>query len=359
LYGTDPADPVDRPNLSKDYLAGTAEESWIPLRPPEWFAERKIDLHPGTTVTAIEPVSRTITLSDGRQVSYGALLIATGATPVQLSIPGGERAMVLRTLADSKAIIAKARKGQTAVVLGASFIALEVAASLRTRGVEVHVAAPDARPLERILGPEVGDFIRRLHESHGVVFHLGQSATAIDAAGVTLGSGEKLAADFVVAGVGVRPNLALAESAGLTVDRGIVVDRYLQTSAAGIYAAGDVARFPDPRSGALIRVEHWALAQRQGRSAARNMLGLKEPFATVPFFWSQHYDLSFNYVGHAEKWDTIEIAGDLDKHDATVVYRLEGKVQAVVTLFRDQVSLEAESALERDDHDALEAVLAR
>jgi 3-phenylpropionate/trans-cinnamate dioxygenase ferredoxin reductase subunit len=359
LYGADPADPVDRPNLSKDYLAGTAEESWIPLRPPEWFTERRIDVQRGATVTAIETVSRTITLATGRTVNYGALLIATGAEPVHLAIPGGERAMVLRTLADSKAIIARARAGQKAVVLGASFIALEAAAALRTRGVEVHVAAPDARPLERILGPELGDFIRRLHESHGVVFHLGQSARTIDASAVTLDSGEQLAADFVVAGVGVRPNVALAEAAGLTVDRGIVVDRYLQTSAAGVYAAGDVARFPDPRSGALVRIEHWALAQRQGRAAARNMVGLKEPFTTVPFFWSQHYDLSFNYVGHAEKWDRIEITGDLDRHDATVAYRLDGKVQAVVTLFRDQVSLEAESALERDDHDALEAVLAR
>lgn len=359
MISADATGPVDRPNLSKDYLAGTAQEDWIPLRPPEWYREHQIELRTGTPVTAIEPVGRVVTLKGDETLGYGALLIATGAEPIHLQIPGGDRALVLRTLADSKAIIAKAAKGQTAVVLGASFIGLEAAASLRARGVNVHVAAPDARPLEKILGPEVGEFIRALHESHGVTFHLGAAATAIGARDVTLSTGEKIAADFVVAGVGVRPNVALAESAGLTVERGIVVDRYLQTSAAGIYAAGDVARYPDPRSGGLIRIEHWALAQRQGRAAARNMVGLKEPFTTVPFFWSQHYDLSFNYVGHAERWDKIEISGSLEKHDATVVYRLEGKVQAVVTLFRDKVSLEAEEALEQNDLDALETVLAR
>ncbi|MEP6474298.1 MAG: FAD-dependent oxidoreductase [Gemmatimonadota bacterium] len=357
MLGTDPSVPVDRPNLSKDYLAGTAQEDWIPLRPREWYAEQKIELRTGTTVTAIEPVGRTVTLDDGTTLTYGALLIATGAEPVHLSIPGGERALVLRTFADSKAIIAAAKNSQRAVVLGASFIGLEAAAALSSRGIEVHVAAPDARPLEKILGPEVGDFIRRLHESHGVTFHLGQSATEITADSVILSSGEKIPADLVVAGVGVRPNVALAEAAGLTVARGIVVDRFLQTSADGIYAAGDVARYPDPRSGALIRIEHWALAQRQGRTAARNILGMKQPFMTVPFFWSQHYDLSLNYVGHAEQWDAIEISGSLDDHDASVVYRLGGKVQAVVTLFRDRLSLEAEAALERQDEAALEAVL--
>jgi NADPH-dependent 2,4-dienoyl-CoA reductase/sulfur reductase-like enzyme/nitrite reductase/ring-hydroxylating ferredoxin subunit len=357
VIGADPSVPVDRPNLSKDYLAGTAQEEWIPLRAREWYAEQQIDLRTGTTVRALDSAGRTVTLADGSSLGYGALLIATGADPVHLAIPGGERAQVLRTLADSRAIIARATAGSRAVVLGASFIGLEAAAALRTRGLEVHVAAPEPRPLERILGPEVGDFIRRLHEGHGVVFHLGQTAREIGARTVTLASGEELPADLVVAGIGVRPAVGLAEAAGLTVDRGIVVDRFLQTSAAGVFAAGDVARYPDPRGGGLIRIEHWALAQRQGRAAARNILGFQEPFTTVPFFWSQHYDLSLNYVGHAEKWDQIELSGDLDARDATVVYRLGGKVQAVLTLFRDRVSLEAEAAMERGDPAALDAVL--
>jgi 3-phenylpropionate/trans-cinnamate dioxygenase ferredoxin reductase subunit len=357
MIGADPSVPVDRPNLSKDYLAGTAQEDWIPLRAREWYVEQQIDLRTATTVRALDPVAHAVTLADGSTLGYGAVLIATGADPVHLAIPGGERAQVLRTFADSRAIIARAPAGSRAVVLGASFIGLEAAAALRTRGLEVHVAAPEPRPLERILGPEVGDFIRRLHEEHGVVFHLGQTAREIGAGTVTLGSGEELRADLVVAGIGVRPAVGLAEAAGLTVDRGIVVDQFLQSSVAGVYAAGDVARYPDPRFGGFIRIEHWALAQRQGRAAARNILGFQEPFTTVPFFWSQHYDLSLNYVGHAEKWDTIELSGDLDARDATVVYRLGGKVQAVVTLFRDRVSLEAEAAMERGDQTALDAVL--
>jgi 3-phenylpropionate/trans-cinnamate dioxygenase ferredoxin reductase subunit len=357
LIGADLSEPVDRPNLSKDYLAGTAQEEWIPLRPREWYAERRIELRTGSLVQSIDPVAHTIRLGDGTSLHFGALLLATGADAVRLGIPGGEQALVLRTLADSRAIIARAQSGARAVVLGASFIGLEAAAALRTRGVEVHVAAPEARPLERVLGPEAGDFIRRLHEEHGVVFHLGQSAKAITAGSVTLSSGEELAADFVVAGIGVRPSVALAEAAGLKVDRGIVVDRFLETSAPGIFAAGDVARYPDPRFGGLIRIEHWSLAQRQGRAAARNILGHREPFTTIPFFWSQHYDLSLNYVGHAEKWDRIDVSGSLDARDATLVYRLDGKVQAVVTLFRDRVSLEAEAAMEQGDAAALEAVL--
>ncbi len=357
LVGTDPSVPVDRPNLSKDYLAGNAPEDWIPLRPREWYAEQQIELRTGTTVERVDAAQRSVKLTDGSTLEYGALLLATGADPIRLPIPGGERALVLRTLADSRAIIDRAKGGGRVVILGASFIGLEAAAALRTRGLEVHVAAPEARPLERILGPEVGDFIRRLHEEHGVVFHLGGSAQSIAEGSVTLSNGEVLPADFVVAGVGVRPAVALAEKAGLTLDRGVVVNQFLETSVAGIWAAGDVARYPDPRFGGSIRIEHWALAQRQGRTAARNILGRREAFTTVPFFWSQHYDISLNYVGHAEKWDGIEIQGSLDSHDATVIYRLAGKVQAVVTLWRDRVSLEAEAALERGDAAALDLVL--
>jgi apoptosis-inducing factor 3 len=350
MIGAEPAAPVDRPNLSKDYLAGTAPEEWVFVRQPDFYTEHKIDLLRGISVTGIDPANRQISLSDGRMLPYGALLLATGASPVRLPIPGADLPHVhyLRTLDDSRAIIAAAGTARRAVVIGASFIGLEVAASLRARGLEVDVAAPGTRPLERVMGPEVGDFIQGLHEEHGVRFHLGQTASSIDPQSVTLKNGEALPADLVVIGAGVRPVVDLAEQAGLAVDNGVVVNEYLETSVPGIFAAGDVARWPDPRTGKPVRIEHWVVAERLGQTAARNMLGRREPFRAVPFFWSQHYDLVFAYVGHAERWDRIEIDGSLQDHDCTVTYWEQGKVAAVLTLFRDQESLRAEVRMEEE-----------
>jgi NADPH-dependent 2,4-dienoyl-CoA reductase/sulfur reductase-like enzyme/nitrite reductase/ring-hydroxylating ferredoxin subunit len=347
MLSADDSAPSDRPNLSKDYLAGTAQEDWIPLRDPSFYSEQRIELITGAEVSALELRRRTVRLLDGRTFPFGALLIATGAEPVRLSVPGADAPHVhyLRSFANSKGIVAGMASLERAVVIGSSFIGLEVAASLRTRGIEVHVVAPESRPMERILGPEVGAFIQRLHETHGVIFHLGRTVARIEPSRVTLDDEKTLDAAMVVVGVGVRPRVGLAEQAGLDMDRGITVNEYLETSAPGVFAAGDVARWADPHSGSRIRVEHWVVAERQGQAAARNMLGRRKPFDDVPFFWSQHYDIPINYVGHAEKWDAIDIDGSLDAHDCTVTYRQGGRVLAVATIYRDRASLEAEVAM--------------
>ncbi len=348
MVSSDSAPPVDRPNLSKDYLAGSAPEDWMPLRPDDFYAENNIELRLGAEVSGIDTKERQVRIA-GDTLPYDRLLLATGAEPVRLSIPGADQphVHVLRSLADSRAVIAHAREGRRAVVIGASFIGLEAAAALRTRKVEVHVVAPEARPMERVLGPQLGDFVRALHEEHGVVFHLGETVTAIDGKRVTLKGGGTLDADLVVVGIGVRPRLALAEQAGLTIDRGVTVNQYLQTSVPTVYAAGDIARWPDPHSGGSIRVEHWVVAERQGQTAACNMLGLEERFDAVPFFWSQHYDVPINYVGHAEQWDEIAIDGNVGAKDCVLRYKQKGRVLAVASIYRDLESLKAELAMEQ------------
>ena len=349
MLSNDDAAPVDRPNLSKDYLAGTAPEDWVPLRPESFYADNGIDLRLKTHAAGVDPRAREIALADGSRIGFDRLLLATGAEPVKLPIPGADAAHVytLRTLADCRAIIARAKEARRVVVIGASFIGLEVAAALRNRDIEVHVVAPEARPMERILGPQMGDFIRSLHEEHGVIFHLGETAAAIESDKVRLKSGGLLQADMVVVGVGVRPRLELAESAGLALDRGVTVNGYLETSAPGIFAAGDIARWPDPHSSDNIRVEHWVVAERQGQKAARNMLGYGEKFTDVPFFWSQHYDVPINYVGHAEKWDALAIEGDIAGKDCVLRFKRNGRVLAVASIFRDVENLQAEVAMEK------------
>lgn len=350
ILSADDSAPVDRPNLSKDYLAGTATEEWIPLRTEDFYAEHKIQLLLHARVDAIDVARRSVRLSDGREFGYGALLIATGADPIQLQIDGAQATQIhyLRSFADSRSIIAGLGTARRAIVVGASFIGLEVAASLRERGLEVHVVGLEKVPMERVLGPELGRFVQALHESHGVIFHLGASIARIDGETAILSDGARVPAEIVVIGAGVRPALSLAERAGLALDRGVVVDRYLETSAPGIFAAGDIARWPDAHGGGKIRVEHWVVAESQGQAAALNMLGARKPFDAVPFFWSQHYDVTLNYAGHAETWDAIEIDGSLESHDACVRYRLAGRTVAVVTIGRDRDSLSAELQMERE-----------
>jgi 3-phenylpropionate/trans-cinnamate dioxygenase ferredoxin reductase subunit len=356
LIAPEPPGPVDRPNLSKDYLAGTAPEEWIPLRYPDFYRGQNITFLAGDPVSRIEPAAHTVTLESGTTLSYGALVVATGAEPRRLNVPGAERphVHVLRTLPDSRAIVARASSSRRAAVVGASFIGLEAAAALRHRGLEVDVVAPEPVPLARVLGDEIGREVQRLHEQHGVRFHLGQTPKAIHEREVELADGTRLAADLVVAGVGVAPRVALAQAAGLRVDNGIVVDAQLRASAADVYAAGDVARVPDPRTGELVRIEHFVVAERQGQAAARALLGSGQPYRDVPFFWSQHYDVTLTYVGHASSWDRLEVRGAVAAHDFAVFYRRGGRVLAVVTAGRDRVALQAEAAMGADDDHALE-----
>jgi len=349
----EPDSPYDRPNLSKDYLAGNAPEEWIPLRPADFAKEHDIDVV-RARVTRIDVAGKKVEIEGKDPIAYDALLLATGAEPIHLPIDGADlpHVHVLRSLADSRAIVAASEKSKRAVVIGGSFIGLETAASLRARNVEVRVVAPESVPLEKVMGHELGAFIKQLHESHGVVFHLGRKPQRIERDAVVLDDGTRLEADLVVMGVGVKPRLELAEQAGLTMDRGVSVNECLETSAPGVYAAGDIARWPDPHSGEKIRVEHWVVAERMGQTAARNMLGARERFDQVPFFWSAHYDVSINYVGHAEKWDRLEVNGSAEQKDVAVRFEQGGKLLALATIFRDQESLDAEIEMESTEQAA-------
>ena len=350
MLSADDSAPCDRPNLSKEYLAGSAPEEWIPLRPPEFYTERRIDLVLNSRVASIGVQRKRVQLENGKTYAFGALLLATGAEPVKLPIAGADasssRVHYLRTFADSRALIAKAASAKQVVIAGGSFISLEAAASLRERGIAIHVVAPEHAPLERVFGREIGDFVRQLHESHGVVFHLGETVSRLDGSRATLSGGSTLEADFFVFGAGVRPSLALAEQAGLKLDRGVLVNQYLETSAPGIFAAGDIARWPDPHSGEPLRIEHWVVAERQGQAAARNILGYRERFDAVPFFWTSQFGVAIKYIGHAEKWDAVEIDGRLEDRTCAVTYKSGGRVLAVATIGRDLQSLRTEAAME-------------
>jgi len=353
MLSNDTDAPVDRPNLSKDYLAGSAPEDWVPLRPKSFYSENGIDLRLATEAARIDPASRVVELLGGKSIPYDRLLLATGAEPVRLWIPGSDQSHVhsLRTLADCRAIIERAKTARRAVVVGASFIGLEVAAALRSRDIEVHIVSPEKRPLERILGPDIGRLIQSLHEERGVIFHLNETAVSIAGSRMTLKGGGTLEGDFVVAGIGVRPRIDLAAKAGIAIERGVVVNSCLETSAKGVFAAGDITRWPDRHSGGNIRVEHWVVAERQGQTAALNMMGHQEKFTAIPFFWSQHYDVPINYVGHAESWDEIDVEGDISGKDCVLRYKRQGRTLAIASIFRDRESLQAELAMEREEQE--------
>lgn len=348
MLSADASPPCDRPNLSKDYLAGTAPEEWIPLKDDAFYREQAIDLRLGAIVRTLDPRERTVTTTSGETLHYDALLLATGATPIHLPGPGFDRdnVHVLRSVADARAIIAAAAHARAAAIIGASFIGLEAAASLRARGLDVHVVAPEAVPLQRAMGAEIGAFIRSVHEERGVRFHLGRTAESFDGRLLKLNDGHSIEADFVVLGVGVRPNVDLAAQAGLTIDDGVVVDQHLRTSADAIFAAGDIARYPDARSGDRIRIEHWVAAERQGQAAALNMLGEQEPLRATPFFWSNHYDHAIRYVGHAREWDAIEIDGAVAAGDFTARFMRGKHILAAASLGRDRESLDIHAEMD-------------
>jgi 3-phenylpropionate/trans-cinnamate dioxygenase ferredoxin reductase subunit len=349
MIDADPDAPYDRPNLSKDYLAGSAPAEWLPLHPPEFYAAQHIDIRSGVEASSIDTSAKTVSLSDGSTLKFGALLLATGASPIRLRIPGSDRILYLRTLGDCRKIIDAASKSKRAVVIGASFIGLEVAASLRARGLEVHVVAPEALPLERVLGADLGTLISAVHKEQGVIFHLGRSVVSLDADAALLDDGTTVHCDLVVAGVGVRPNLALAQSGGLAVDNGVIVNEFLETSVSGVFAAGDIARWPDAYSDSRLRVEHWVVALRQGQTAARNILGNRARFDDIPFFWSNHYDeLSIQYTGHVDRWDETRVDGDPAKMDCAVSYIVNGQRRAVATINRDRQNLETELAMQKE-----------
>lgn len=341
--------PYDRPNISKDFMAGNAPADWLPLHPPEFFAAQGIEILSGVEIREIDHEKQAAQLSDGTTRKYGVLLIATGATPNRLDLPGAERINYLRSLSDCRKILKKAAATKDAVVIGASFIGLEVAASLRTRGLNVTVVGPENIPLERILGADLGKLIQQVHEEHGVKFMLGHKPKSIEADSVTLDDGAVINAGLVVAGVGVKPNLVLAKQAGVLLNEGVMVDEFLETSVARIFAAGDVARWPDSFTGEPIRVEHWVVAERMGQVVARNMLGHRDRFDDVPFFWSAHYDsLSIHYSGHATAWDETRITGELKDKDCAVEYYFRGRRIAVATINRDRQNLEVELEMEKE-----------
>jgi NADPH-dependent 2,4-dienoyl-CoA reductase/sulfur reductase-like enzyme/nitrite reductase/ring-hydroxylating ferredoxin subunit len=316
LIGPEDHLPYDRPNCSKDLLAGTMSASWMPLHAAKfyekWGVERLLD-----TVVSLDARSRRMRLASGRVVTADAVLIASGGVPRRLAVPGGELGNVftLRSWDDCEAIAAACDGARHAVIVGASFIAMEAAASLRHRGLRVAVAAPDRVPLQRVFGAATGASLRALHERHGVVFHLGHGVAALHGngrvSGAELEDGTLLPADLVVVGVGVTPATGFVDGVEKAADGSLPVDGQLRVAgAAGVWAAGDVARFPAAHlGGEPVRIEHWRLALQHGRAAARSILGEEEPFADVPFFWTQQYDLRLNFAGYGRPWDEIVLDG--------------------------------------------------
>ena len=358
MVSADSDPPCDRPNLSKDYLAGTAPEEWLPLRTDDWYSENRIDLRLSAEVTHVDSEARTVHCASGEIFPYERLLIATGSQPHRLQAPGfdSDKVHTLRSISDARAIAQRAKAGSRAVIIGASFIAMEAAAALRARKVEVDIVSVEHVPFDRIFGVALGEYIQKIHEREGVRFHLGSAASGFDGRFVTTAKGDRLEADFVLVGIGVQPRVNVARYAGADVDNGVIVDGFLETSVPGIYAAGDIACYPDPVFGNRVRIEHWVHAERQGQTAAANMLGATKPFDSVPFFWSEQFGTAIRYVGHASSWDQILVDGDMDSGSFAIRYFCEGMHRATASVGRDRDNLEDEIQLEGLAHMRTEAV---
>ena len=345
LLSADADAPVDRPNLSKDFLAGSAPAEWIPLQPPEFYAEHRIDLRLGCEAATLDTRARRVQTRSGESLDYDALLLATGAEPIRLNLPGFDAANVhtLRSLADAQALLAGIAQARSVALVGAGFIGMEAAAALRSRGLSVHIVAPDELPLARVLGPQLAGYLTELHRGQGVQFHLGCSVQAFDGRNLALSDGSRIAVDAVIVGIGVRPRSALAESARLAVDNGIVVDACLRTAAPGVYAAGDVASYP--HAGERVRIEHWVHAQRQGQCVADNLLGEERAFNDPPFFWTQHYGMDLRYLGHGRGWNHVELDGDPAHGSCLARYYRDGALVAAAAIGRDRELLALQARL--------------
>ena len=347
IFSEEREQPYDRTLLTKDYLEGSFGDDRLPIARHS-LADLGVDFEGDESVRQIGLGNKRLRLANGDERPYEKLLLATGATPPRLDVPGADlpHVMVLRSLQDCRRILAKAISGTRIAVVGGSFIAMEAAASLIGRVLSLDVIAPEEHPLEKVFGRELSDLVLEAHSRKGVRLHLGAKVARIEDKQVALQGGERIDADLVVVGIGVEPRLQLAEAAGLALDRGVLVNSWLQTSDPDIFAAGDIARWPDPHTGESIRVEHWVVAERQGQVAAANMLGDDQPFVMVPFFWTKHFDLSIRYVGHAEKWDETLVEGDLAHRNGLVRFRRAGRDLAVATVERVKDSLRAELAME-------------
>lgn len=351
--------PYDRPNLSKDYLAGHAPEEWIPLRTQDYYDSKEINFRLKTKVLDLDIVSKSLILSNGESVRFHKCLLATGGSPIQPKIPGIDQPHVhfLRTLSDCRKLIAGLGKVKKVAIVGSGFIGLESAAALKARGLDVVVISQGSIPLAHVVGDEMGAFLKSVHEKNGVRFILGETVTGIEKEQIILSNGERESADLVLVAVGIRPNTQLAERAGLRCENGILVNEYFETNAPNIFAVGDVARWPDPRAGEPIRVEHWAVAQRHGQAAALNMLGKNKKFLDVPFFWSQQFDVGFSYVGYSSGWTKSKVYGQVEKQDCAVAFYKNDKIVAVLTQGRDMQSLRIEKAFENLDQKAVHQIL--
>jgi len=332
LIGAEPDRPYERPPLTKDYLRGETEREKAYVHPGGFYAQQEIELVTGVTVTAIDPGASRVTLDDGRALGYDRLLLATGAEPRRLAVPGAglDGVHYLRTLADCDRLRDRLGAGGRVVVVGAGWIGSEFAASARQRGLDVTVLDPQPLPNERIFGREIGTFYRDVHAQHGIDLLLGEGIDSFEGnaavAQVRTTGGRRIECDFAVAGIGVVPRTGLAADAGLAVDNGIVVDAKLQTSAPGVFAAGDVANAWHPFFQRPVRVEHWANALHQGPAAARAMLGQPVSYDHIPYFFSDQYDIGMEYSGYAPHWDEVVFRGDPASGEFLAFWLHEGSV---------------------------------